>query len=143
VLRGGRYDELVGRYGRSARATGFAVDIEAIAQAQAAGGVEPPVRPARVLVAGGSERRREAARVAAALRAAGAAAAVDPAAPGRRRCSPMRAVGFTPCSPRRRAAWYDVRWRPGAQPCRLRLRRQSSSPRSLCAAPVRPRAGAR
>jgi ATP phosphoribosyltransferase regulatory subunit len=36
VLRGGRYDELIGRYGRPARATGFALDVEALAQAQRA-----------------------------------------------------------------------------------------------------------
>jgi ATP phosphoribosyltransferase regulatory subunit len=34
VLRGGRYDELVARYGRAARSTGFAIDLEAIAQAR-------------------------------------------------------------------------------------------------------------
>jgi len=34
VLRGGRYDALIGRYGRPARATGFAVDVEGLAQAQ-------------------------------------------------------------------------------------------------------------
>ncbi|MFT3698123.1 MAG: ATP phosphoribosyltransferase regulatory subunit [Kofleriaceae bacterium] len=33
ILRGGRYDELIGRYGRPARATGFAIDLEAIAKA--------------------------------------------------------------------------------------------------------------
>ncbi|HTR54456.1 MAG TPA: ATP phosphoribosyltransferase regulatory subunit [Kofleriaceae bacterium] len=33
VARGGRYDELVGRYGRARRATGFAIDLEAIAEA--------------------------------------------------------------------------------------------------------------
>ena len=32
VLRGGRYDELLGRYGRAAQATGFAIDLEAVAQ---------------------------------------------------------------------------------------------------------------
>jgi len=36
VLRGGRYDTLVQRYGRDASATGFAVDIEALAQAESA-----------------------------------------------------------------------------------------------------------
>ncbi len=78
VLRGGRYDELVGRYGRAARATGFAVDIEALAEAQWAGGVEPPNGPGSVLVvAGAADRLRDAARVAAALRAAGHRAAVD------------------------------------------------------------------
>lgn len=34
VLRGGRYDSLIGRYGRPARATGFAIDVEGLAQAQ-------------------------------------------------------------------------------------------------------------
>lgn len=42
VLRGGRYDELIGRYGRPARATGFAIDVEALAQAQRAVGVAAP-----------------------------------------------------------------------------------------------------
>jgi ATP phosphoribosyltransferase regulatory subunit len=77
VLRGGRYDSLVGRYGRTARATGFAVDIEAIAQAQRAAAIEPPTPRAAVLVSAGRERRREASRVAAALRAGGQRAAVD------------------------------------------------------------------
>jgi len=36
VLRGGRYDSLIGRYGRPALATGFAIDVEALAQAQRA-----------------------------------------------------------------------------------------------------------
>ena len=36
VLRGGRYDELIGKYGRAARATGFAIDLEACAQAHPA-----------------------------------------------------------------------------------------------------------
>jgi len=77
VLRGGRYDELVGRYGRSARATGFAVDIEAIAQAQRAAGIEPPNGTTAVLVVAPRRGRRDAARIAAALRAAGMRAAVD------------------------------------------------------------------
>jgi ATP phosphoribosyltransferase regulatory subunit len=42
ILRGGRYDELIGRYGRPARATGFAIDLEAVAEAQRAHGVAPP-----------------------------------------------------------------------------------------------------
>lgn len=41
ILRGGRYDELIGRYGRPARATGFAIDLEAIAKAIP----NVPVRP--------------------------------------------------------------------------------------------------
>jgi ATP phosphoribosyltransferase regulatory subunit len=39
VLSGGRYDSLLGRYGRHATATGFSVDIEAVALAQRAVGV--------------------------------------------------------------------------------------------------------
>jgi ATP phosphoribosyltransferase regulatory subunit len=77
VLRGGRYDELVGRYGRAAHATGFAVDIEAIAQAQRAASVEPPAGLPSVLVMAPRRWRRLAARVAAALRSSGLRAAVD------------------------------------------------------------------
>jgi ATP phosphoribosyltransferase regulatory subunit len=43
ILRGGRYDELIGRYGRPARATGFAIDLETIAQAQRASGIAAPL----------------------------------------------------------------------------------------------------
>jgi ATP phosphoribosyltransferase regulatory subunit len=42
VLRGGRYDELLGKYGRTAQATGFAIDLEAVAQAQRSIGIAPP-----------------------------------------------------------------------------------------------------
>jgi len=42
VLRGGRYDELLAKYGRTAQATGFAIDLEAVAQAQRAIGVAAP-----------------------------------------------------------------------------------------------------
>ncbi len=45
VLRGGRYDSLIGLYGRPARATGFAIDVEALAQAQRAS--DQPVPMAR------------------------------------------------------------------------------------------------
>ena len=41
ILRGGRYDELIGHYGRPARATGFAIDLEAIAQAASGVAVTP------------------------------------------------------------------------------------------------------
>ncbi|HUQ04184.1 MAG TPA: ATP phosphoribosyltransferase regulatory subunit [Kofleriaceae bacterium] len=81
VLRGGRYDELVGRYGRDARAIGFAVDIEAIAQAQRAAGVAPPPPPRGALIVvdtgavPGDGLR--AATIAATLRASGLRAAVD------------------------------------------------------------------
>jgi len=52
VLRGGRYDELIARYGRAARATGFAIDLEALAQAQRAVGVPPPAMKLGVAVHG-------------------------------------------------------------------------------------------
>jgi ATP phosphoribosyltransferase regulatory subunit len=76
VLRGGRYDELIGRYGQPACATGFAVDIEAVAEAQSAHGVAAGPAGAAVLVAAQvAAGRRRAARVAAALRACGVRAA--------------------------------------------------------------------
>jgi len=52
VLRGGRYDNLIGRYGRAARATGFAIDLEALAQAQRVTGVAVPAARPGVAVHG-------------------------------------------------------------------------------------------
>jgi ATP phosphoribosyltransferase regulatory subunit len=52
VLRGGRYDSLIGRYGRPARATGFAVDLELLAQAQRAAGVSADRAPLGIAVHG-------------------------------------------------------------------------------------------
>ncbi|HEX2688223.1 MAG TPA: ATP phosphoribosyltransferase regulatory subunit [Kofleriaceae bacterium] len=66
VLRGGRYDELIGRYGRAARATGFAIDLEAVAEAQRAVGVVAPPAVLGVAVHG-----KGAARFARSLRARG------------------------------------------------------------------------
>jgi ATP phosphoribosyltransferase regulatory subunit len=77
VLLGGRYDELSARYGRPLPAIGFAVDIEAIAEAQSAAGLPLPGRIDGVLVTAPRSRRREAGRVAAALRGAGLRAALD------------------------------------------------------------------
>jgi ATP phosphoribosyltransferase regulatory subunit len=77
IVRGGRYDELVGRYGRAARATGFAVDIEAIATAQRATGASPPAAATSVLVHGEGRQRAFAHRLATALRTRGLRAAVD------------------------------------------------------------------
>jgi ATP phosphoribosyltransferase regulatory subunit len=50
ILRGGRYDELIGRYGRPARATGFAIDLETVAQAQRAAGIAAPALATGVAV---------------------------------------------------------------------------------------------
>lgn len=66
VLRGGRYDELIGRYGRAARATGFAIDLEALAQAQRSLGLAAPVAAPGAAVHG-----RGAAQLARALRGHG------------------------------------------------------------------------
>ena len=68
---GGRYDGLVARYGRPARATGFALDVDRAGRAaQAARRAARPRRPAGVLVAG---EPVAAARAAAELRASGRA----------------------------------------------------------------------
>jgi ATP phosphoribosyltransferase regulatory subunit len=71
VLRGGRYDELIGRYGRAARATGFAIDLEALAQAQRTVGVALPTGTAGVAIHGAG-----AASLARDLRAAGVRAVI-------------------------------------------------------------------
>jgi ATP phosphoribosyltransferase regulatory subunit len=71
VLRGGRYDELVGRYGRVARATGFAIDLEAVAEAQRVLDVAPPPVATGVVVTGAN-----AAAIARGLRARGLRAVV-------------------------------------------------------------------
>ena len=71
VLRGGRYDELIGRYGRAQRATGFAIDVEALAQAQRAVGIDAPAMPRGVAVYGA-----HAAAAARQLRARGLRAVV-------------------------------------------------------------------
>jgi ATP phosphoribosyltransferase regulatory subunit HisZ len=76
VLRGGRYDELIGRYGRAARATGFAIDVEALAQAQHTAGIGAPDGPRGVAVHGAG-----AAAFARQLRARGLRAVVCAAPP--------------------------------------------------------------
>ncbi len=64
VLRGGRYDELLGRYGRPAQATGFAIDLEAVAQAQRVLGVAPPTGSAGIALAAASPQLARALRTA-------------------------------------------------------------------------------
>jgi ATP phosphoribosyltransferase regulatory subunit len=81
VLRGGRYDDLLGRYGTPAPATGFAIDLDALETAlHDARGDEPG--PARVIAVhpGVDARvgRLEAARLAAAARHSGERAWVQP-----------------------------------------------------------------
>jgi len=50
ILRGGRYDQLIGRYGLPARAVGFAIDLEAVAQAQRSTGIAVPAAAPGVVV---------------------------------------------------------------------------------------------
>jgi ATP phosphoribosyltransferase regulatory subunit len=76
VLRGGRYDELVGRYGRAAKATGFAIDLEAVAQAQRSAGIAAPAARLGVVIHGSG-----AAALARTLRTAGLRAVVQTRAP--------------------------------------------------------------
>ena len=76
VLRGGRYDALIGRYGRAARATGFAVDLEGLAQAQRASGIAAPAQAPGVAVAGPG-----APAMARALRALGLRALASASVP--------------------------------------------------------------
>ena len=75
VLVGGRYDRLVARYGGDRLATGFAVDIELVAEAET-GGHDRAGRG--VLVAPASSRQRErAGQLVEALRRRGARAALE------------------------------------------------------------------
>jgi len=76
VLLGGRYDELIGRYGRPAHATGFAMDLEAVAEAQRTVGVAAPRAALGVAVHGAG-----AARFARSLRARGLRAVTATAVP--------------------------------------------------------------
>jgi ATP phosphoribosyltransferase regulatory subunit len=76
VLRGGRYDELLGRYGRAAQATGFAIDLEAVAQAQRSIGIAPPTAALGVATHGPG-----AGELARALRRAGVRAVAQMRAP--------------------------------------------------------------
>jgi len=76
VLRGGRYDELIGRYGRDAHATGFAIDLEAVAEAQRVVGVAAPALAIGVAVHGSG-----AARLARSLRGRGLRAVTAMARP--------------------------------------------------------------
>ena len=74
LASGGRYDRLVERYGRPARATGFAVDVERVAELLKSRGVPPPGGRGGLLVGG---EPILSARLSARLRAAGHRAVLD------------------------------------------------------------------
>lgn len=76
VGQGGRYDQLLGRYGDAAPATGFAFDIDNLEWALTKAGANLHAEvPPRALVAGGSPARRR--NVSEILRAAGVRAAAS------------------------------------------------------------------
>jgi ATP phosphoribosyltransferase regulatory subunit len=74
LASGGRYDGLVARYGRPARAAGFALDVDRTAELLRVRGVPAPRQPGGVLVAG---EPVAAARAAAELRQKGERAVLD------------------------------------------------------------------
>lgn len=79
ILLGGRYDDLIERFGRSARATGFAIDVESIAEAEQARGVDTRPKHRGVLVAGEGDRPYQ---IAASLRRLGHRAIVETSSRG-------------------------------------------------------------
>ena len=74
LASGGRYDGLVARYGRPARAAGFALDVDCAAELLRLRGVPAPRLPGGVLVAG---EPVAAARAAAELRQKGERVVLD------------------------------------------------------------------
>ncbi len=80
VLRGGRYDDLVGRFGSRAPATGFALDLDALEQALGERAPAPGGRSGRLFALHPGcppAARIEASGLAAAARAAGTPAWVQ------------------------------------------------------------------
>lgn len=75
VVSGGRYDSLLARYGRHATATGFSVDIEAVALAHRSLGMAMPRKATWLALAGSLEEIAGPARI---LRDAGAKVAMTP-----------------------------------------------------------------
>ena len=74
LASGGRYDGLVARYGRPARAAGFALDVDRVAELHKLRGVPGPRQTGGVLVAG---EPVAAARLAAELRHQGERAVLE------------------------------------------------------------------
>jgi len=79
VLSGGRYDNLLGQFGRPAPATGFSLKTNRILEYVAANGAGDAGAAPRVLVAYATAKREEALRHASELRARGDGAAVTTA----------------------------------------------------------------
>lgn len=74
---GGRYDDLIGRYGYPCPATGFMIDLEGLLAALERQGAAPRVRGVDFLLMDVRQDKREALAVARALRARGYSVARD------------------------------------------------------------------
>jgi ATP phosphoribosyltransferase regulatory subunit len=74
---GGRYDDLIGRYGYPCPATGFMIDLEGLLAALERQGTAPRVRGVDFLLMDVRQDKREALAVARALRARGYSVARD------------------------------------------------------------------
>ena len=106
LLSGGRYDGLLGRYGRSASAAGFAIDVEGVAQALPVAGA---AAPSGVYLAGEADARGQ---LAAALRRAGLRVVEELA-------SPLPADGVLATSARRLGAAHVMVVLPAGRGARL------------------------
>jgi ATP phosphoribosyltransferase regulatory subunit len=77
VLRGGRYDDMIGRYGPARPATGFAIDLDALEAALPVPPPDPRGRGTLVAVVGEAPTLRAAAEREAAQRRSGTAASAE------------------------------------------------------------------
>jgi ATP phosphoribosyltransferase regulatory subunit len=108
LASGGRYDRLVERFGRPARAAGFALDVDAVAELLKLRGVPAPRQAGGVLVAGDP---LAAATLAASLRAGGERAILEldePPPPD----AELRRRALARSLDRIAVATNDVRWVP-------------------------------
>jgi ATP phosphoribosyltransferase regulatory subunit len=116
LASGGRYDRLVERYGRPARATGFAVDVDRVAELLKSRGVPARAEAGGLYLAGDTV---QAAALATRLHAAGFRAVLDLDAPAptdaqlKERAARFRLERVVVAG-RDRLRWFDVQ-PPGAR----------------------------
>jgi ATP phosphoribosyltransferase regulatory subunit len=109
LVSGGRYDRLIERYGRPARAVGFALDVDLVADLLKARGVPAPRQSGGVLVAGDAVA---AAKLSATLRARGDRAVLEldepiPTDPELRRRAQRRALDRVAVAVGEQIRWLD------------------------------------
>jgi ATP phosphoribosyltransferase regulatory subunit len=107
---GGRYDQVAERYGRPARATGFAVDVDRLTEALRLRGVPAPSLAGGLLVAG---EALAAVQLATRLRSAGVRAVLDleeptPSEAALRARAERAGLARVALADRRRVRWFDV-----------------------------------